>query len=252
MKLALIGYGKMGRAVEAFAISCGHEIVARVDPDADGDVLRSLEKAPLAEADVCIEFTRPSVAADNLLALAAMGRRVICGTTGWNNRLDEVTTAFEKHEGAALLHGANFSVSVNLFFRLIDRAAELFGDLPNRDLFVFEAHHRGKLDAPSGTARRLGEIILACSPLKHKMACHTGDGGIEADQLQVSSVRSGWIPGSHRVGIESPFDSIVIEHQARSREGFAEGAVHGAKWLAAAAPGVYRFEDVLDEILAGG
>lgn len=249
MKLALVGYGRMGRQVEELARRHGHEIVARIDPVAKNASGAEITAKAVAKAEVCIEFTRPDTAADNLVRLCELSARVVSGTTGWYDRLDEVAAAADANK-AAVLYGANFSVGVNLFFRLVERAAELFGDLPERDLFVTEAHHRGKVDAPSGTARRLAEIILGKASSKSAALTQNPDGRIADDALQVASIRAGWIPGTHRVGIESPHDSIVIEHQARSREGFAEGAVRGAEWLIDAPPGLYRFEDVLDEILS--
>jgi 4-hydroxy-tetrahydrodipicolinate reductase len=248
MKLALIGYGKMGRIIETLATARGHEIVAIVDPKAGGKALRRLTAKAVEAAEVCIEFTLPNAATGNLLRLCRLGKRVVVGTTGWFQRLDEVDAAVKKHNGA-VLYGANFSVGVNLFYRLAARAAELFGSLADRDIYVSETHHRAKVDAPSGTARRLAEIVLAHSRNKKRIAPPALDGAIAPDQLQVVSTRTGWVTGIHRIGIESPHDSITLEHQAHSRDGFADGALLAAQWLQTAPPGLYRFEDVLDEIL---
>lgn len=255
MKLALIGYGKMGRIIETLATARGHEIVAIVDPAArtgagagGATVSRRLTAKIVEPADVCIEFTGPSAAVGNLLRLCQLGKRIVTGTTGWFQHLDEVEAAMKKHNGA-VLYGANFSIGVNLFYRLVARAAELFGSLADRDIYVSETHHRAKADAPSGTARRLAEIVLAHSRAKKRLAPPALDGAIAPDQLQVVSTRTGWVTGIHRVGIESPHDSITLEHRAHSREGFAEGALLAAQWLLTAPPGLYRFEDVLDELL---
>ena len=249
MKLALIGYGRMGQAVEALATARGHQIAAVIDPAATGRARRRLTPRALEHAEVCLEFTRPEAAADNVIALCRMNQRVVVGTTGWYDRLDEVAAEVKAHK-AAVLYGANFSIGVNLFYRLVARAVELFGELPERDLYIAEAHHRGKADAPSGTARHLAEIVIEGCPHKSLQAPLGLGRRIREDELCVASIRAGWIPGTHRVGIESPHDAIVLEHQARSREGLAEGALRAAQWLLDAAPGLYRFEDVLDGVLA--
>jgi 4-hydroxy-tetrahydrodipicolinate reductase len=249
MRLALIGYGKMGKAIEALARGRGHEIVAIIDPAAPGQALRDLAPEALALAEVCLEFTHPTAAAGNLLRLCELGKRVVTGTTGWYGRLDEVGEAVARHQ-AALLYGPNFSIGVNLFYRLVEYAADLFGRMDDRDFYILEAHHRAKADAPSGTARRIEEIVLKKAASKKTAAPAALDRAIRPDELQTVSVRAGWITGTHRVGIEGPHDSIVLEHNLRSREALAAGALQAAEWLAAAAPGLYRFEDVLDEILS--
>jgi len=249
MRLALIGYGRMGRVLESLATARGHEIVAIVDPAGQGQATDRLTAAAVERADVCLEFTRPEAAADNVLALCGMGKRVVVGTTGWYARLEEVAAEVQKRKGA-VVYGANFSIGVNLFFRLVEHAGNLFGSLQDRDFYIAEAHHRAKLDAPSGTARRLAEILLARCRHKTGKAPLGLDGPISTDQLQTVAIRAGWIAGTHRVGIEGPHDSVVLEHQARSREGFADGALRAAEWLATAPPGLYRFEDVLDDVLA--
>ncbi|MCX8036093.1 MAG: 4-hydroxy-tetrahydrodipicolinate reductase [Candidatus Sumerlaeia bacterium] len=247
MRLALIGYGKMGRAIEALAPARGHEIVATVDLKDRAAKFRRLTRQAVEAADVCIEFTAPNAALGNLLRLCQLGKRVVTGTTGWFNHLDEFAAVVAKKK-ATVLYGANFSIGVNLFYRLVERAAELFGALDDRDFYVAEAHHRAKLDAPSGTAKRLAEIILAKSRRK-KRPLQRLEGPIAEDQLQIVSTRAGWITGVHRVGIEGPHDSIVLEHQARSRDTFADGALRAAEWIVSAAPGLYRFEDVLDQLV---
>ena len=248
MKLALIGYGKMGRIIETMALARGHEIVAIVDPEVRDRAIPHLTAEAVAPAEVCIEFTRPNAATGNLLRLCQLGKRVVTGTTGWYQRLDEVAAVVEKHKGA-VVYGANFSVGVNLFYKLVERAAELFGSLGDRDIFISETHHRAKADAPSGTAKRLAEIVLSKSTTKKHTAPPLLEGAISPDHLQVVSTRTGWVTGVHRVGIESPHDSIVLQHQAYSREGFADGALRAAEWLVTAKPGLYRFEDVLDELI---
>jgi len=248
MRIALIGYGRMGKAIEALALERGHEIAAIVDPAAGAKAAPRITAEAVEAADVCMEFTSPRAAADNIIALCRLNKRVVVGTTGWYDRLGEVERAVAQ-SNSAVLYAANFSVGVNLFFRIVEAAARWFGRLPDRDIYIYEAHHRAKVDSPSGTARRLARIVLSESGAKKSLASPLSQGPIAPEHLQVVSVRAGWIPGTHRVGIEGPHDSIILEHRAHSREGFAAGALTAAEWLATAPAGLYRFEDVLDRIL---
>ncbi len=153
------------------------------------------------------------------------------GTTGWESQLDEVKNIVSQNDGA-LIYGANFSVGVQVFYRIAASAAEIFQSLQSYDAFIEEAHHKRKRDAPSGTALQLGEIV----------ASYLGR------EVPVSSTRAGYIPGTHRVGFDSPADQIILEHTARGREGFAAGALLAANWIVGR-EGVYEFSEVFDEIL---
>ena len=251
MKYAMIGYGRMGRAVDVQARERGHERVAIVDLDAP-DAQPRIEPDRLVQADVAFEFTVAKAAEDNLLALVRAGVSVVCGTTGWEPSAILRTALDASSVGVVL--APNFSVGVNLFFRIVDHAARLLATLGLHDPFIQEAHHRGKLDAPSGTARRLASIVLEADPrLLRVQAGNPPEGALPADTLQVSSTRAGIEPGVHLVGFDGAHDLVTLQHRARGREGFALGAVLAAEWLDRQAPrGWHTFESVLSAILAEG
>ncbi len=232
MKLALIGGGAMGRLVSARAADEGHEVGAVVT-----SAHASLAPAELARSlrghDAAIDFTVAGAVLRNVEACALAGVPLVEGTTGWNERLKEARALVERH-GGALVYGANFSVGVNLFYRVAARAAELFAAVEGYEPFIEEAHHSRKRDAPSGTALRLKEIV----------AERVGR------EVPVASTRAGHIPGTHRVGFDSAADTVTLTHTARSREGFAAGAVLAARWIGGRR-GVYEFAEMFDEILKG-
>ena len=221
MKLTLIGYGKMGHIIEQVARRRGHEIVCIIDRDNTSDFLSSA----FSQADVAIEFSTPATAEANIRASWQTGVPVVCGTTGWNvSRLrDELCDAAEccQTDKHALLWSSNFSVGVNIFFALNKRLAGLLADYPDYLPSITETHHIHKLDAPSGTAKTLAEDI---ERFKWQVS------GTKL-QVPIESIREGEVPGVHTVTWDSPVDTISITHSAKSREGFALGAVLAAEWL---------------------
>ena len=230
MKIALIGYGAMGQLVGRLAIERGHEIALTLDiEDADRSV-EDVAKA-LRGCDVAIDFSIADTVPKNAEACALAGVPIVVGTTGWLAQLAEVQRIVSDHNGA-LIYGANFSVGVQVFYRIATRAAELFRDLDSYDGFIEEAHHKRKRDAPSGTAIQLHKIVA--EKLGH--------------EVPVASTRAGYIPGTHRLGFDSVADQISISHVARSREGFAAGALVAAKWIVGR-KGVFEFSEVFDDML---
>jgi len=230
MKLAIIGYGAMGQLVAKLAAEQGHEVSVTLN---SRDAERSTEELAglLRGCDVAIDFSVAAVVIRNVKACASAELPLVEGTTGWQSRLDEVKNVVSQNDGA-LIYGANFSVGVQVFYRIAASAAELFHSLESYDAFIEEAHHKRKRDAPSGTALQLGEIV----------ALHVGR------EVPVSSTRAGYIPGTHRVGFDSAADQIILEHTARGREGFAAGALLAASWIIGR-KGVYEFSEVFDEII---
>ena len=230
MKLAIIGYGAMGQLVAKLAAEQGHEISITLN---SRDAERSTEELAglLRGCDVAIDFSVAAVVIRNVKACASAELPLVEGTTGWQSRLDEVKNVVSQNDGA-LIYGANFSVGVQVLYRIAASAAELFHRLESYDAFIEEAHHKRKRDAPSGTALQLGEIV----------ALHVGR------EVPVSSTRAGYIPGTHRVGFDSAADQIILEHTARGREGFAAGALLAASWIIGR-KGVYEFSEVFDEII---
>jgi 4-hydroxy-tetrahydrodipicolinate reductase len=229
MKIAIIGYGKMGRMIERLAIARGYDISGRFDIDNNIGGF-GLTAESLAGADVAIEFSTPETAVENIRRLVSLHVPTVVGTTGWYSRLDEVRSLVGKENGA-LVYGANYSVGMNIFFKIAQQAAALFARYNEYDPFLCEHHHRFKKDAPSGTA------LVIASLLRESY----GDRTPEA-----VSIRAGYVPGTHEVGFDSEADTITLTHTARSREGFAAGALLAAE-LIIGRRGVYEFSELLFE-----
>ena len=236
MKLVLIGYGKMGRAIEAIALDRGHTILLKVS----NDNLRELTADRLKEADAAIEFTGPESAYDNIIRGLDAGVPVVCGSTGWLQRLGEVWEYCRQTNGS-FLYASNFSVGVNIFFELNKRLATLMAPHPEYEPRITEIHHTEKKDAPSGTAITLAEQLLEKIHRKKGWVNHISD---NLDELEILSERMDPAPGTHIVAYGSAIDTITITHEAHSRKGFATGAVLAAEFLAGK-KGIYRMSDVL-------
>jgi len=230
MKLALIGYGAMGQLVASEARKAGDEVGFTITSRDSGRSIGELT-GELRGHDVAIDFSVGNVVLKTAGACALAGLPLVEGTTGWGERKDEVFRAIEEHDGA-LVCGANFSVGVNIFYRIVAHAAALFKSVEGYAPFIEEAHHARKRDAPSGTALGLRELMRK---------------SIESE-IPVSSTRAGYIPGTHRVGFDSAADQITLTHTARSREGFAAGALVAARWIVGR-KGVYEFTEVIEEIV---
>ncbi|HVG33685.1 MAG TPA: dihydrodipicolinate reductase C-terminal domain-containing protein [Pyrinomonadaceae bacterium] len=230
MKIALIGQGAMGQLVGALASAAGYEVALTLSSqDAARSALELAEE--LRGLDVAIDFSIAQAVLKNVEACALSGVPLVEGTTGWRDEQSKALEIVRAHDGA-LVYGANFSIGVNLFYRLVAYAGELFQTTEDYAPFIEEAHHSRKRDAPSGTALRLKELLAAQLPW----------------DIPVTSTRAGHIPGTHRVGFDSISDQITLTHTARSREGFAQGALAAARWIKGRR-GVYEFSEALDEIL---
>ena len=230
MKLALIGYGAMGQLVANQARSAGDEVGVTLTSK---DATRGVEElaAELRGHDAAIDFSMAAGVLKNIEACARAGVRVVEGTTGWQAQEREARRLMTQYDGA-LVYGANFSLGVNLFYRIVTNASLLFASVESYVPFIEEAHHSRKRDAPSGTALRLRALMN--DHLKR--------------EIPIASTRAGYIPGTHRVGFDSVADQITLTHEARSREGFAAGALLAARWIVGH-KGVYEFTEVIDEIL---
>jgi 4-hydroxy-tetrahydrodipicolinate reductase len=234
MRIALIGYGKMGHEVEAAARQQG-ETIARVF-----DSKRPVAVADLSEVDVCIEFSTPSAVLSNIRSAIEARKDIIVGTTGWHQHLPELR---EKVRDSGLLYSANFSLGMNIFQRIVARAGDLIENAPEYDPFIHETHHRLKADSPSGTALRLAEILLGRINRKKRMLTQTSSEKIPADALHVTSTRAGHVTGTHVVSFDSDADLIELRHVAKNRRGFALGALAAARWLHGR-KGIYTMDDV--------
>lgn len=224
MKIALVGYGKMGKTIEQIARNRGHEIVSIIDVNNPED----FESEAFKQADVAIEFTTPATAFDNYMKCFAAGVPVVSGTTGWLNRLDEVKRMCAE-EGKTFFYASNFSIGVNIFFALNKYLAKIMNNFPSYDVRMTEVHHIHKLDAPSGTAITLAEGILDNLDRKE---CWTLETSEKPTDLPIHAIREGEVPGIHEIIYESDADIISIKHDAKSRAGFALGAVLAAEFTA--------------------
>jgi 4-hydroxy-tetrahydrodipicolinate reductase len=236
MKIALIGYGKMGHMIEELAVQRGHEVVLRINIDN----LDEFSATNMTNADVAIEFTGPDSAFENVKRCLDFGVPVVSGSTGWNNQLQEAKEYAIKN-GGAFLHASNFSVGVNIFFQVNKLLAKLMASQPEYDVSLKEVHHTQKKDAPSGTAVTLAEQVL--QNLERKSAWINGPSQA-SDQLSIISERVDPAPGTHYVTYTSEVDDIEIIHIAHSRKGFALGAVLAAEFIAGK-KGVFSMDDVL-------
>ena len=237
MKIALIGYGKMGHAIEAIAQDRGHEIVLRISSSSREDF--SPEK--LRQAAVAIEFTRPEAALENVRQCLLAGLPVVCGTTGWNDAMPQAKAVAEA-SGAGFLYASNFSIGVNIFFEINELLARLMGRQEGYEASIQEVHHLQKKDKPSGTAISLAEQIIRASNHFKKWTL-AGDAP-ENNMLPIDSIREDAVPGTHKVSWSSKEDTIEIIHTAHSRAGFALGAVLAAEFLDGK-QGIFSMKDVL-------
>lgn len=249
MKIALIGYGRMGHAIERIALGRGHEIVAIVDP-ASGNEAYGWDQPGLKEAQVAIEFSVPTAAIGNYARLMEAGIPVVSGTTGWLDSLDEVKKEIAASDGT-LFWTSNFSLGVNLFFAINKYAARLMASVPGvYTPSMKEIHHIHKLDHPSGTARSLAEDIVERTPGVNGW---TEDESAGKDKLVIAHEREGEVPGTHIIKWESEVDTITLEHRAHSREGFALGAVVAAEWIGKGdVKGLVEMEAFMRHLVADG
>ena len=222
MKIALIGYGKMGHEIEKIALQRGHEIVCTIDINEP----EKFDSPEFRSADVAIEFTSPESALQNYRRAFAADVPVVSGTTGWLEQLDEIKAACE-NDGQTFFYASNFSLGVNIFFALSNYLAKIMNQFPDYDVRMEETHRIHKLDAPSGTAITLAEGILENLKRKKTWSLNKAD---NEEELEITAFREGEVPGIHTVVYESEADSIRITHDAKSRKGFALGAVLAAEF----------------------
>lgn len=240
MKIALSGYGRMGKEIEKIAVDRGHEIIVTFnDPDAWVG-----KEELLGKADVVIEFSMPHSVVSNIFKCFDEGVPVVVGTTGWSGQLDHVRDVCHEH-GQRLFYASNFSIGVNIFFEVNRKLAELMNGQPDFNVSVHETHHKGKVDAPSGTAIHLAMDMLDRLERKEKWVGHEQQ--LEWE-LEVLSVRDDSSPGTHLVTYESEIDTIELTHTAKSRKGFALGAVIAAEWLHPRGSGIYTMADILKDV----
>ncbi len=236
MKIALIGYGKMGKEIKALAEERGHTLPLIIDVDNRGD----LKPEILGQADVAIEFTTPRAAAENILACFDAGVPVVSGTTGWTDALPDIRRRCEK-EGQAFFYASNYSLGVNILFHINRQLAEIMNRYPEYDVMLEETHHVQKLDSPSGTAVTLAEDILGAVERKKIRVNRPAE---KEEELAIVSHREDMIPGIHTVRYDSEMDTLELTHSAKSRKGFALGAILAAEFIVGKT-GCFGMKDLL-------
>lgn len=242
MNITLIGFGKMGRMV-ASLVAPNHTIVSIIDPTASDATHRTIDASALERADVVIDFSHPTVVLSNVGLIAPFKKNIVMGTTGWYDQLEAVRQIVTQYD-IGFLYSSNFSIGVQLFLKMVERAGELFNAFPQYDVFAHEFHHRQKADSPSGTALSVGKALLKTMPRKREILSDTSHEKIAPERLHLTSTRGGYIPGTHEVFFDSEADTVEIRHTARSRVGFASGALKAAEWLCEK-KGFFTMEDLL-------
>ena len=242
MNIALIGYGKMGREVEQVAKEKGLKVVTIFTEENNAGGL-GITPDSLNGADVCIDFSMPKSVLDNIEAVAECGKSIVVGTTGWYDKLEQVKKLV-KEKKIGFLYASNFSLGVNVFTQIVTNASRLFERYSDYDVSIHEVHHKGKADSPSGTALSLGSAVLHAFKRKTEILHETSHEQIKPHQLHITSTRVGRIAGTHTVLFDSEYDSIELVHRAKSRRGFALGAVVAAEWLKGKR-GFYTMRDVI-------
>jgi 4-hydroxy-tetrahydrodipicolinate reductase len=227
MNIAIVGYGKMGRMIERLAQERGITVGLKLDEFNNAD-FSGITAANFRGVDVAIDFSTPSTVIGNIERIAALGVPLVIGTTGWHEQMPHVKSIVERR-GIGLIWSPNYSVGVNAFFRIVNAAARLLASEPEYEAWAWEIHHSAKKDAPSGTLLKLVDEVRTAG---------------YARRIDVASNRAGAIPGTHEIGFDSAADTIILRHTARSREGFALGALKAAEWIAGR-KGFYEFGDVL-------
>ena len=226
VRLALLGHGKMGRAVEQLAASRGCEVRLVLDEDSNRGGA-GLTAKNLDGIDVCVDFTTPEAVLGNIRSAAGFGCSLVVGTTGWSGHLEEVRELVAQ-AGVGMVYAPNFSMGAQLFFRAAEAAARVFEGFPMYEPYITETHHRFKKDAPSGTALELERRIRRLLPGR---------------EVAVGSIRAGYVPGTHELGFDSEADTVLVRHTARGRQGFAEGALYAARWVMGK-KGLFAFADL--------
>lgn len=246
MNITLLGFGKMGRMISSLTLPA-HKIVSIIDPTAPEATHKIVTPEALKNTDVIIDFSHPSAVLSNVGLVAQLKKNIVMGTTGWNDQLSAVQQIVMA-SGIGFLYSSNFSIGVQLFLKVVERAGHLFSTFDQYDVFTHEFHHQQKADSPSGTALSVGKILLKTMPRKKEIFADTSHEKIAPERLHLTSTRGGYVPGTHEVFFDSEADTVEIRHTARSRAGFASGAIKAAEWLNGR-HGFFSINDYLNDIL---
>ncbi len=250
MRIGIAGYGKMGIIIRQKALEKGHSVAAIIDPSCGAEeVTDRAISAAILPLDVIIDFTSPGTLVDNIKLYCDLQLPAVIGTTGWYERLGEVAVMVNQ-SGTGLIWSGNFSLGVNIYLQLIKTSAALMEGFEQYDVMVSEVHHSRKKDSPSGTAEMIGAILLDALSRKKSIVAGNYEQPLGAGDLHISSSRVGAEPGLHRVVYDSEVDTIAIEHRARNRSGFAEGALLAAEWIVNK-KGLYSIDDLMQAVIGG-
>ena len=250
MRLGLFGYGTMGRLIRETALAKGHEVTLIIDPSSDApEVTGGTWPVQAPSVDVMIDFSVPQEVVSHLLMSSEAQIPLVIGTTGWYDQMDEVKKICDSASAGCIWSG-NFALGVHLFFRIVEAAGEVMDRFSQYDCMIHEYFHKKKADSPSGTAHMLGTLLLRQLERKTTMVTESLNRSIAPEELHVTSTRGGSIPGTHRVTFDSDVDTISLEHSARTRSGFAEGAVLAAEWIAGKTR-FYTIDDMMKTIIEG-
>lgn len=239
--VALVGFGKMGKNLLELSTQYGIKVVEIFSEN------EPLHESRLDGWDVAIDFTHPSSVVNNITFLSKHSKNIVVGTTGWSSSLPIISEIVQNSK-IGCVYGSNFSVGVNVFLQVIKKASELLQKETGYDVALWEAHHTGKADSPSGTAESLAKVITQHRPDKQSILRETSHGSIESAQLHSGSLRVGFVPGTHTVIFDSVADTLELTHRARNREGFAQGALLAARWISNK-KGMFEFSEIFYELL---
>lgn len=249
MNIAIIGYGKMGQQIKKLSEAQGISIKSVIDPHVRETNYKEINEESMLNVEVCIDFSTPGSVVDNIRKVAKLKKNMVVGTTGWYDRINEAKKIV-KSSNIGLIYASNFSVGVNVYFKIIENAAKIINKIVDFDVYGFELHHHQKIDSPSGTAKTIGEILIKNIERKNKVLFEKVDRKIKPDELHFASIRAGSFPGTHLVGFDSQADTIELKHIAKNREGFALGAVMAAQWIRNR-KGFYEIGDMMKDIIGG-
>ena len=247
MKLAIVGYGRMGKLIHKVAEERQMQIKSIIDPLFPEVAFSKINDDSMKDVDVCICFTQPDEALNNIKDICRFKKQIVIGTTGWTDNIPEVKQLVHQ-AGIGLVYSSNFSIGVNIFFKLIEQAGQIMNQFDVYDILCYETHHNKKVDSPSGTAATIARILMNTVERKKKLVTEKLNRKIAEDELHFASIRGGHIPGTHSVLFDSEFDTIELKHTARNRVGFATGAVIAAEWIAGKR-GLYTEADMMKQLL---
>lgn len=253
MRIAIVGYGRMGQRIRTVALENGHDVAAVVDPFSTLPEVTSdhLDAALVEDVDVVIDFSSPDGAVDNIIMYGRLGIPAVIGTTGWYDEIDRIRDILDG-EKYRILYSGNYSIGVAAFLKITAYAASLADKLDNYDVSVHEVHHAAKADSPSGTGLMLARTLLDGIERKKEICTETLHSRREDDVIHLSSERVGYVPGIHTVTLDSQEDTITLTHSARNRDGFARGAVKAASWLLDTdKEGLLSMDDFINDYLGG-